>query len=257
MDAPIRLDGTEKGPVVRRKIVVWRRLEPGDVRTPGTEIAPESPHIEAKVIQIAIAKKTFEELERLWKKRDEVTAVAAQWTTRYEPAGVLFAIGGSGMIAVGLDYLPPALFWVCASFTGLGAAVGLLTRARKAKADGEATAAWNRTEERRALDQLEKTLTPRWKRFSQKLLEKEGFRTDVRVGDVHDADRLVSIDADRITHPDTWRADEKRREVRYGWVFSDGRYAEQVAELEETDVPLVSPFEAEAKAEADAGSREE
>lgn len=240
MDTPIRLDGTAKGPVVTRKIVVWRRLEPGDVRTPGTEIAPESPHIEAKIVEVAIAKKTFEELERLWKKKDEVTAVAGHWTTRYEPAGVLFAIGGSGMIAVGLDYLPPALFWVCASMTGLGAGVGLLTRARKARAESDAASAWNRTEERRALEQLDKTLSPRWKRFGQKLLDGGGFRTDVRVGDVHDADRLVSIDVDRITHPDTWKPDAKRREVRYGWVFADGRYVEQVAELEDTDVPVES-----------------
>ena len=68
-------------------------------------------------------------------------------------------------------------------------------------------------------------------------IEAEGFRTDVRVGDIHEAERLVSVSLERITHPDTWKADAEEREVRYGWVFSDGRYDEQVAELEESDVP--------------------
>ncbi len=233
MDAPVRLDGSEEGPVVTRKIVVWRRLEPGDVRTPGTEVAPENPHVEAKVIEVAIARSTFEKAERLWKKKDELTPLTSHWTTRYEPAGVLFAIGGSGMVAVALDYLPPSALVVCASLAGLGVAVGLLTRARKVKAEHDATSAWNQTEERRALDQLEKTLAPRWTRFGQRLLEESGFRTDLRVGDVHEADRLASIDVARITHPATWRPDAKPREVRYGWVFADGRYVEQIAELED------------------------
>ena len=29
----------------------------------------------------------------------------------------------------------------------------------------------------------------------------------------------------------------EEREVRYGWVYRDGRYTEQIAELEESDVP--------------------
>ena len=97
--------------------------------------------------------------------------------------------------------------------------------------------AWHQTDERRELEQLRKTLTPRWERFVKRTREDTGFRVDVRVGDVHDADRLVSIDPERITHPDTWRPDEKPNEVRYGWVYRDGRYSEQVAELEDSDAP--------------------
>ncbi|MBX3268975.1 MAG: hypothetical protein KF729_01870 [Sandaracinaceae bacterium] len=236
MDEPVRLDGTKDGPLVTRKIVVWRRLEPGDVRTPGTEIAPESTHLEAKVVEVGIAKATLETAERLWSAKDALAADTTKLSMRYEPAGVLFAIGGSGVVAVLLDYLPDAALWVCVSLTALGAAVGALTRARKHRAEHEASVAWGKTEERRALEQLERTLTPRWRRFAERLLEAQGFRTDVRVGDVHEADRLVSIDTARITHPDTWRPDASRRDVRYGWVFSDGRYVEQVAELE--DAPL-------------------
>jgi len=223
--------------MVVRKIVLWRRLEPGDVRTPGTELAPESPHLEAKVVEVGIGEDTWEDCQRLWAVRDEVTAVTTSWTTRYEPAGALLTLGGTGVVSVLLDYLPGALLWPLASLAGLGAAVGALTRGRRMAAEKTADRAWRATDERRELEQLRKTLTPRWERFAERTKDASGFRTDVRVGDVHDADRLVSIDVERITHPDTWRPDEKRAEVRYGWVYRDGRYSEQVAELEDTDVP--------------------
>lgn len=236
MTSPVRLDAS-KGPMVVRKIVVWRRLEPGDVRTPGTELAPESPHLEAKVVQIGIGEDTWADCQRLWKRRDEITAVSASWTTRYEPAGALLTLGGTGVVAVLLDYLPDALLWYLASLAGLGVGVGALTRARRARTEKSAAAAWQKTDERRELERLQKILTPRWERFAERTKDDAGFRTDVRVGDVHDAERLVSIDVERITHPDTWRPDEKRDEVRYGWVYRDGRYSEQVAELEDSDVP--------------------
>jgi len=223
--------------MVVRKIVLWRRLEPGDVRTPGTELAPESPHLEAKVVEVGIGEGTWADCQRLWAVRDEVTAVTTSWTTRYEPAGALLTLGGTGVVSVLLDYLPDALLWPLASLAGLGAAVGALTRVRRMAAEKTADRAWRATDERRELEQLRKTLTPRWERFAERTKDASGFRTDVRVGDVHDADRLVSIDVERITHPDTWRPDEKRAEVRYGWVYRDGRYSEQVAELEDTDVP--------------------
>jgi len=223
--------------MVVRKIVVWRRLEPGDVRTPGTELAPESPHLEAKVVEVGVGERTWADCQRLWNKRDEVTAVTSSWTTRYEPAGVLLTLGGTGAIAVLLDYLPEALRWYFASLAGLGVGVGALTRARRLRVEKAAADAWHQTDERRELEQLRKTLTPRWERFVKRTREDTGFRVDVRVGDVHDADRLVSIDPERITHPDTWRPDEKPNEVRYGWVYRDGRYSEQVAELEDSDAP--------------------
>jgi hypothetical protein len=242
--APVVIDASD-GPHVVRKVVVWRRLEPGDARTPGTEVSAESPHLEAKVIDVAISKDLHADLKRLWKKRDEVTAIAEAWNTRYEPAGVLFSIGGGGLVGVLLDYLPPEAFWVCTSFTGLGIAVGWYTRATKAKAEADAGKAWFRTDERKQLESIEKRLEPRWKRFAKKLLQNDGFRTEVGVGDIHEADKLVSIDLERISHPDTWKADAEEREVRYGWVFGDGRYAEQVAELEESDA--TDPKRSEAK----------
>ena len=113
-DAPIAIDGSDP-PHVVRKIVVWRRLEPGDIRTPGTELSAESPHLEAKVMKVAIAESLHADLTRLWKKKDETTAATTQWTTRYEPAGVLFATGGGAMVGVLLDYLPLDVFWFAAS----------------------------------------------------------------------------------------------------------------------------------------------
>ncbi len=245
MEDPVRLDGGEGGAVVVRKLAVWRRLEPGDERTPGTEISPESPHLEVKIVKVAVGKTMYADAQRLWKKRDEVNAVASGWTRRYEPAGALFATGGSGMVGVLLDYLPLEVFWLSGSLAILGVAVGAWTRARKTKAEREADAAWRATPERRELEQIDKTLSPRWRRFAKRLHEASGFRTDVFVGDVHDTDRLVSIDLARITHPDTWRPDDKPDEVRYGWLFADGRYVEQVAELEDSDVPEAPPEEEE------------
>ena len=236
-DKVIRLDAAD-GPMRVRKLVVWRRLEPGDPRTPGTEISAESPFIEAKVLEVGISKSTFTELERLWKKKDEVFAVADGWATRYEPAGVLFTIGGTAGAGILLDFLPAETFWFSASLVALGVGVGAWTRARKASAARKIQRSWSETPEQKELLHFEKVLTPRWRRFSQRLLEESGFRTDVRVGDIHDADRLVSIDLSRLTHPDTWRPDRGPREVRYGWVFRNGRCVEQVAELEDTDAPV-------------------
>jgi hypothetical protein len=230
---PTAIDGSD-GPLVTRRIVVWRRLEPGDVRTEGTEIAPESPHLEAKIVEVGIAKARHEEMARLWKKKDEVTAIAASWTTRYEPAGALLAIGGSLVVATLLDMLPLVVMPFAASLVVLAAAAGFATKMRKVARDREAAARWLKTDERVGLEKIEKLLLPRWERFATKMREESGFRTDVRVGDIHEADRLVSIDPALLTHPSTWSADALPNEVRYGWMYRDGRVVEQKAELEDT-----------------------
>src|SRR5690606_41596474 len=98
MTKPTAIDGSD-GPLVVRRIVVWRRLEPGDVRTPGTELAPESGHIEAKTIEVGIAEELFADLEGLQKKRDEALSLASRWSARYEPARVLFAGRASVRVA--------------------------------------------------------------------------------------------------------------------------------------------------------------
>lgn len=234
MSKPTAIDGSD-GPLVVRRVVVWRRLEPGDVRTPGTELAPESPHLEAKVLEVGISRELFEDLERLEKKRGEVTAGASAWVTRYEPAGAVFATGGGLVVGAWLDYLPPFVLPFGAAVTALGVAAGMATRVLKLKRDREVEARWRATKEREELAKIERRLTPRWERFATKLREESGFRADVRVGDIHEADRLVSIDPSRITHPDTWRPDPKPNDVRYGWMYADGRVVEQRAELEDTD----------------------
>lgn len=236
-DAPTPIDGS-KGTLVVRRVVVWRRMEPGDVRTPGTELSAESPHLEAKVVDVGVAEELRADMARLWKVKDEVMGAAYGWSARYEPAGALFATGGAASVAVLLDLLPLIVFPVSATLTVLGVALGAYTRARKLKSDREVDKRWHARPERKELERIEKTLKPRWERFGVKLRDAEGFRTDVRVGDIHEADRLVSLDLDKIAHPDTWAPDEKEGEVRYGWVYSDGRYVEQVAELEESDVPV-------------------
>lgn len=240
MSKPTAIDGSD-GPLVVRRVVVWRRLEPGDVRTPGTELAPESPHLEAKVLEVGISRELFEDLERLEKRRAEVTSGATAWVTRYEPAGAVFATGGGLVVGAWLDYLPPFVLAFGAAVTALGVAAGMATRVLKLKRDREVEARWRATKEREELAKIERRLTPRWERFATKLREESGFRADVRVGDIHEADRLVSIDPARITHPDSWRPDPKPNDVRYGWMYSDGRVVEQRAELEDTDEESAAP----------------
>lgn len=232
--APVAIDGS-KGALVVRRVVVWRRLEPGDVRTPGTELSAESPYLEAKVLEVGVSEKTLADLERLQKVKDAAHATADGWDTRYEPGGVLLALGGGLSIGALLDYLPPSWLPATGTLALLGVAIGALTRSRKTRADKAAEKKWKAMPERDALASLEKRLLPRWKRFGDKLREDSGFRTEVRVGDIHEADRLVSLELARLTDPASWRPDEKPREVRYSWIYTDGRAVEQRAELEEND----------------------
>lgn len=254
---PTRLDGSSSDePLVTRRIVVWRRLEPGDVRTPGTELAPESPHLEAKLVEVGIAASLLERLEALTKKRDEVTGIPAGWLARYEPAGVLFTLGGTMLVGIGLDYLPRTALLLAGSFVALGVAVGVLTKMRAVKGRLDVDRRWRDTPEREELAKIERMLTPRWERFATKLREDTSFRTDVRVGDIHEADRLVSIDLEKLTHPDTWRADPKPDEVRYGWRYQDGRVVEQRAELEDDEARAEEPA-APAKDAADPSEQDD
>ncbi len=257
MTKPTAIDGSD-GPLVVRRIVAWRRLEPGDVRTPGTEIAPESPHLEAKILEVGIAEALLEELERLEAKRAEVTAAASGWLTRYEPGGVLFATGGALAVGAWLDYLPEYVLPFAGSLVVLGIAVGTMTRAFKLRRDKAAEKSWRATKERDELAKIERRLEGRWERFATRLREETGFRTDVRVGDIHEADRLVSIDPKRIAHPDTWRPDPKPNDVRYGWMYADGRVVEQKAELEDTaeDEAEVEGYASAARDEAVRASRD-
>lgn len=237
---PFRVDGESDVAVAVRRIVVWRRLEPGDVRTPGTEIAPESPHLEARVVEVGIAASLLERLEELSKKRAEVTGVASGWLARYEPAGVPFTLGGSMLVGIGLDYLPRSALLLAASFVVLGLALGVFTKTRSVKARLAVDRRWRDLPEREELAKIERTLAPRWERFATRLREETGFRADVRVGDIHEAERLVSIDLERLSYPETWRPDSAPGEVRYGWRYADGRVVEQRAELED-DVGASAP----------------
>lgn len=257
MTTPTAIDGS-KGALVVRRIVVWRRLEPGDARTPGTELAPESPHLEAKLVEVGIAQELFDDLERLHAKRDEVKVVASRWSRRYEPAGVLFTIGGSMAVGAWLQYLPAFTLPFALSLVLLGVGVGVVTKVLKSKGEREAEQRWRAMPEKNELAAIEARLTPRWERFATKLREDSGFRTDVRVGDIHEADRLVSLDPTRITHPDTWRPDPKPAQVRYGWRYADGRVVEKEAELEDIDEEdALDEPEAPREAEDDDEERED
>jgi len=116
----------------------------------------------------------------------------------------------------------------------LGVGVGAWTRAMKQRRERAVTERWSKMPEREALSKLERKLEPRWKRFAAKLLEDTGFRVELRVGDVHEAERLLSLDPAKLADPATWEPDPGENDVRYGWAFADGRVLEQQAELEDT-----------------------
>ncbi|MFK7991697.1 MAG: hypothetical protein AB8I08_37115 [Sandaracinaceae bacterium] len=233
-DRPHAVDGS-KGELVVRRLVVWRRLEPGDARTPGTEIAPEHEHIEARVVEVGIAPSLRNDLVRLGRVRDEALEQKSSWTARYEPAGVLFSVGGGIAVGTWLDYLPDVLQPVAASLAVIGACVGLFTRRRRDRVDKATQQRWQKTDEHREASQIEKSLRPRWERFATRLLEETGFRVELRVGDVHEAERLISLDPDALCDPATWLPDQAEDEVRYGWGFADGRVVQQVAILEDNE----------------------
>jgi hypothetical protein len=232
MSEPVAIDGSEAPHVVRR-IVVWRRLEPGDVRTPGSEVAPESPHLEAKILEVAISQKLAEDLDRIARKKDEIAAASSGWMARYEPAGVLLAISGSALVGAWLDYLPDGIVPFAAVGVLVSGVLGRLSLARKRNLENASARQWKGTRESEELEEITARLAPGWDRFARAIKDDSGFRTDVRVGDIHQAERLVSIDPQRLAHPSTWKDQSAKNEVRYGWMYADGRVIEQTAELED------------------------
>ncbi|MBZ0121237.1 MAG: hypothetical protein K8H88_29850 [Sandaracinaceae bacterium] len=232
------IDGSS-GPLIERTVVVWRRLEPGDVRTPGTEEAPESPYLEAKLCKVGIARERHADLARLWKIREAVLGKSGNWMTRYEPAGVTFTLGAAFVVGIWLDYLPEQLLTGAGALMLAGVAIGVITRLRKRQHERATAAKWSAREERAELARHEKILREGWERFGKNLKE-AGFRTDVRVGDLDEADRLCSIDTGAIIDPATWEPSKKADQVRYIAVLPGGRAIERVAEVEDDPTPAAA-----------------
>ena len=186
-----------EGAPVRRRVVVWRRLEPGDVRTPGSIDVPESPFLEAKVVEIAVPAAVHAEMVRLAAARASATALAKVPLIDYEPAGVLIAAAGGMAVGAWLEYLRPAswFFPAAAVIFVVGVIVATIAKRRRAVVEAEAAARWERAPEKEEHDALARELAQGWLRFAQDLKRDTGFHVEIRVAEgSSDPVRLASID---------------------------------------------------------------
>lgn len=189
-------------PWVRRRIVVWRRLEPGDVRTPGSLDAPESPFLETKVIDVAVPRSFHEEMKRLAAAKAKATALPRSPLLEYEPAGILISAAGGIGVGVWLDYLRPAgaFGWIAVACLGLGVVLAAVAKTRRAAAESAARARWAAAAEKKDYEEVARTIAERWIAFSQDLKRDTGFHTEIRVAEgSSDPLRLASIDTRPFT----------------------------------------------------------
>lgn len=185
------------GPLVRRRIVVWRRLEPGDVRTQGSLDVPESPFLEAKVVDIAIPRALHEEMKTLATAHAKATSLSSSPLLEYEPAGLLLSAAGGIGVDVWLDYLRPVevFQWIALGCLVVGTALGMYAKQRRRAEEARATARWASAPERSDHEKLSRDIGHAWLRFTQALKKDSGFHTDVRVAEgSNDPLRLASID---------------------------------------------------------------
>ncbi len=188
--------GEPSDPLVRRRIVVWHRLEPGDVRTEGARDAPESPFLEAKVLEVAVSKAVHADLRRLAESKRKALAVTPSPFSQYEPAGMLIAGGGGTAFAGFFDWLRPPITWewIGGVVAGVGVVLAVIARARLRAAQEEAKQRWAKDPDREEHDRLARELAHAWLAFAQKIRE-TGFHTEIRVAEGSSEPlRLSSID---------------------------------------------------------------
>jgi hypothetical protein len=231
----IRLLGDDRESAwVRRKIVVFRRLEPDDVRSPGSHVLDESPYLEARLVELAIPKRVHDELKDLAAKRRAALVTTGGLFRSYDPAGWLVAAGGGGLFGVWFDFLPRAFAWGLLGVLVAGVALGFFTRAARARAEKEADARWRGSPDKKAHDALAKELAEAWARAQATLKRETGFHTVIRVAEGSaDPMRLASIDprpyaADPPTFdPDDFLPTEDAGAVRYEQVHATGEVITQ------------------------------
>lgn len=180
---------------VRRKVVVFRRLEPGDVRSEGSHTLEESPYLEARLLELAVPKRIHDEMVDLDKKKREALSVATGYFRSYDPAGVILATGGTGLFGIWLDYVPSAFLIPCAAIMLIGVGVGVWTKRASQLGIAEAAKRWAASADRRAYDLLAKDISEAWHRTANTIRREDGFYTDLRVAEGSaDPVRLASID---------------------------------------------------------------
>lgn len=249
-----RGDATEPegGELVRRRIVAWRRLEPGDVRTPGSLNVPESPFLEARVFEIGVPRSVHEEMERLAKARASAVEIPRSPLSEYEPAGVLIAAAGGAAVGVWLEYLRPAnVFLAGAAVVGVvGVLLASYAKSRRRALEEEAEARWSGAPEKKEYEELARRIAQGWLGFAQQLKKESGFHVEIRVAEgSNDPLRLASIDprpmeGARGFDPQDWLPTEGGG-VRYEALHAAGEIATRLlpgtTEVGETAKPAPEP----------------
>ena len=222
---------------VRRKMVVFRRLEPDDVRTAGSHVVEESPYLEARLVELRVPRKVHREMVALAKKRSDTLSITSGLLRSYEPAGWLVAGGGGGLVGVWLDYMPFAFLWPLVGVVVLGVAVGFATRLARNNAEKEADRRWSGSPDKKDHDALAKELAEAWAAAQANLKRESGFHTVIRVAEGSvDPLRLASIDprpysADPpVFDPDDFLPSEEAGAVRYELVHATGEVVTRALE---------------------------
>ncbi|MDQ3031884.1 MAG: hypothetical protein M3Y87_05655 [Myxococcota bacterium] len=221
-----------KGPLVRRRIVAWRRLEPGDVRTPGSIDVPESPFLEAKLFEIGVPAEVHAEMKRLAAAKTKATAIPSSPLTEYEPAGILISAAGGIAVGVWLEYLRPETWFNYAAMVlgAIGVVLAVVAKQRRRAAEAEADARWSAMPEKKEYESLAREVAQGWVRFTQTVKKDAGFHVEIRVAEgSSDPLRLASIDprpmvAARGFDPEDWMPTEGGG-VRYEALHTAGEIA--------------------------------
>lgn len=182
-------------PEVRRKLVVFRRLEPGDVRSPGSHLLPHSPYLEAKLVEVGLSKSVHDDMVRVDQKRRATLTADRSLLHTFDVPGMILGFAGGAIAGTYLGYMPlftrPYLWGVF----GVGVAVALLTRVLRQRAEAEAQAAWKGMPEFKEYERLARELAEGWTRFSLQVKRELDFHTVLRVGEGStEPQRLCSID---------------------------------------------------------------
>lgn len=220
--------GSPSDPLIRRKIVIFRRVEPGDLPSPGSYRLDESPYLEAMVVEIGIAEAVHREMSELAAARRAVLAEGDGFLSRYDPAGITVATGGTLMLGAWLDYLPRGAFQLGALVALIAIGIGVATKARQARLVARQREQWQRHPRRREHDELARELRQGWERVQKRIRLELGFHTDVRAAEgSSEPIRLVSLDPrpfgdDGYFDPEDFLPIEDGEGVRYECVFPGG-----------------------------------
>lgn len=188
------VDGST-GPLVRRKLVVFRRLEPGDVRTAGSHALPHSPYLEAKLVEVGLSKSFHDDMVRVEKKRAETLTAHKSLLHSFDIPGMVLGAAGGGFVGSYLGYMPEHFRPGLGAAFGVGIVLAFVTRFLRQRAEVEALARWKALPEHKEYERIARELAEAWVRFSSLVKRELDFHTELRVGEgSNEPQRLCSID---------------------------------------------------------------